>query len=963
MWFGTADGLNRYDGYDFIVYRHNPADTNSIANNTVRRITEDAAGNLWLRTGSNIDRFDRVAGIFHHYPPQFQRILITEDGHLWASGLDGLYQYNQEQDLFEKKWSYQLPEESPPVDTQDNRPLGLFEDTNGLIWVSTSAGYLMHFDRKSDQRRVYVLPWDFTIVDGEDHVGRLFILHDQGVGFFDPANGTFGTDPTISPTTPTISVAQSQTQQYWFASTRLYQFDPNLGSGKFVSLDDNEETHLANTVWDIYEDPSGALWVGTLNGVYRTDPHIKPFFHVSHDPGNPNSLSNNVVMSLLRASDDQLWVGTLGSGIDLISLDSGYARHFKINETGCDNLIWALYVTGQTLWAGTNRGLCALDIRSETFAHWLLDSEQPFNPIHVIQQDDQGMMWLGGSTNLFKLNPRTGASTAYKEALTATGGGSRISGLKADEKGSLWIGTTTYDLYQLDLSTEKVTHFRTPGGDELKDGEGLWEIIPDPSGGLWIGSDRGLFFFNTSTGKFVRFGKNAGFPSDFVYSLRLDASGFIWVSTNAGLVRFKSPVTDLNQIQTSLDSLQIYQAGDGIGNTEFNRRAAFNGADGRLYFGGTEGITFFDPLAIKANPHIPPVVVTNIQISNPDSTRNVNPFGLEALQLNHRDYSVAFEFAGLSYTQSTQNQYAYRMRGVDPDWQLAGTRRFSQYTNLKAGHYTLQVKAANNDGVWNEAGFSLPIYVAPPFWQTWWFVTITGLALLTTLVGLIRFISTRKLRKQLRALEIERGIQHERERISRDLHDNVGAQLTTIISGVELMRLSTKAGNTSALTPYLDAVDRDSKKTLSQLRETIWTLQKDQISIGELHHQLREYLKNLQPYHPAIRMIINPDQSTAWVLSPTAALGLFRIVQEAVNNAIKHAGCTEIRVNLHATAEVLNLSVSDDGTFKHGHKETDLEGIGLTSIKQRVREMGGTFKIDTSSGTTVLVSVPKAAKV
>lgn len=963
MWFGTADGLNRFDGYSFTIYRHSPDDPASLANNTVRRITEDQRGNLWLRTGSNIDRFDRASGVFFHYPSTLFRLLEDQQGNLWASAVDGLYIYNPLQDVFEKKWAYDQLPGVPVVNNSVNRPLGLMQDNEGFLWVSTGEGHLYKFDLETGDQKVYTSPWQFTIVDIEDEQNRMILLHNDGVGFFDPAREVFESEEALSKLTNVLEAEKTKHGLIWFASSHLYQYNPSLKTTTLVALERSNNAHLSNTIWTLFQDRSDAFWMGTLNGVYRIDPNANPFSHISHDPADPGSLSNNIVMSLLEDKDEMLWVGTLGHGVNRLNLSTSEVAHFPVSDTRCNNLIWKLLqAQDETIWIGTNTGLCSMNPETHVIRHWRLGTEEENVPVYVIQEDDSGIIWAGGATGLYSLDPSNGQTQSFKRLLEEAGGSARITGLLLDSANKLWIGTTAYELYQINLETGSIQLFRIPGGNELKDGEGLWEIQQDISGELWIGSDRGLFLFDPEDGSFKRFDKSAGFPSDFIYSIKTDNQGFVWASTNTGLVRFLNPLLQKGATASTLDSLEVYQAGDGIGTTEFNRRSAFKGRSGRLYFGGTEGLAYFKPAEIQNNPHIPPVVLTSIQVSSPDTTRQINPFGLSELHLTHRDYSIAFEFAGLSYMQPEQNQYAYKMTGVDPSWQHTGTRRFAQYTNLNPGQYTFNVKASNNDGVWNQSGMSLTLHVAPPFWMTWWFLLSSGVLALTSIVGLVRFFSTRKLRKQVRELELQQRIQHERERISRDLHDNVGAQLSTIISGVELMRLSANAGQRDKMASYIDAVDKDTKKTLSQLRETIWTLQNDQVTFNELHQKVRDYLQHLQPYHPDLTFTINGIGEDDYALSPNQALGLFRIMQEAVHNAIKHADCNNITVNLETDklSQKLTLLIADNGSFKPAQKEDPLQGLGIAGIQYRVQEIGATFDINTQDGTQIQITLPVA---
>ena len=514
----------------------------------------------------------------------------------------------------------------------------------------------------------------------------------------------------------------------------------------------------------------------------------------------------------------------------------------------------------------------------------------------------------------------------------------------------VWIGTFVLELFQYNPATDRLTGFTLPITNLA--GEGIWAIHEDNEGSLWLGSDRGLTRFDPQTGTTRHVTQHDGLPGSIVYAiLQDDFLGRLWLSTNHGLARYDERLPPEHKVRT-------YDAADGLHNTEFNRRAALKSHDGTFYFGGLNGLTWFHPTEIHNNRVAPPVALTRIERSNRDTTVTVIPYGLDHLILSYRDYTLTFEFTALNFTDPASNQYAYQLAGFDKDWIEAGTHRFARYTNIPPGEYVFRVKGSNNDGVWNEDGVALPLTITPPFWQTWWFRTTAGGLLLAGLITLIRFVSTRKLRRQLHAMELQQKIQHERERISRDLHDNVGVQLSNIIAGIELVYLSDRADDRQNRQAYLQALDEDARLTLEQLRETIWALKQDAVPLDTLGEQIERYLNRRLYYveQPIAHCAVTGEA----ILTPEQALNLFRMVQEAVNNTLKHAGARHLSVTLRVPeTNLLELLVHDDGTF-HPPADDRLHGFGLDGMAHRARELGGTFALHhgKGDGTTVRIAVP-----
>ncbi len=420
-----------------------------------------------------------------------------------------------------------------------------------------------------------------------------------------------------------------------------------------------------------------------------------------------------------------------------------------------------------------------------------------------------------------------------------------------------------------------------------------------------------------------------------VYGILSDADHRLWLGTNRGLSR--------GVFSGSEPPFRNYGATDGVGNTEFNRHAAYRGADGTLYFGGLDGLTYSSPHAIDENVLVPPVVFTSIETASREGVRPHNPRGLKRLDLTYRDYSLAFEFAALSFTNPARNRYAYRLERFDRDWIDAGTRRFARYTDLPPGDYVFRVRGSNNDGVWNQEGVSLALSIAPPFWNTWLFRAAMVVAVLLAAGAAYRARVTR-------LVEIERL----RFRIAGDLHDDLSSNLV----GIALLGERLQQG------PHVGAAER---RQLNRISETARTMVQDLRDIVWLVDPSRDHLEDLLGKMQDLAATLLP--SVEWVVrtDPVGATGrvalavrrqLYLAYKEIMHNIARHAQASRVTVELTVQDGEFLLQVGDDGVgFEPGAATA---GFGLRSVRQRVEELGGRLDLTSAPGrgTSVAVRVP-----
>ncbi|MBI4750646.1 MAG: protein kinase [Acidobacteria bacterium] len=758
LWFGTQDGLNRHDGYHFLVYRHDPQNSTSLSSNRVVTLFQDQSRRLWVGTNHGLNRFDSATGTFTRFlnRPQDPTSLssnrisaICEDhsGRLWIGTADQGLNWLESETGFKRFQNN--PQNSSSLSS--NQISALFCDRAGVIWVGTDQGELNRFDPTTGNFIRYpTQPQNpFGGIKSqirmilEDQAGFLWVgTAGQGLFQVDRVTGTvtsFAHDPgnILSLSNNSVrALLLDQKGRLWIGTdTGLNRFDPASQTfSRFVNDPRNPLSLSHNDVRSLYEDQAGSLWVGTLGGgVNRLDQNTRTFVHYFHDPQSPQSLGHNGVRSLYSDAEGIVWIGTNGGGLDRLDRTTGQIRHFTSlpNQPNSlsSNRIWAICPDKSgDLWIGTlGGGLNRFNRKSETALVYTSDPNTPttlsHNTVVALCPSRKGGVWVGTSGGgLNYLDPDTGIFTRFPvDPQNPQGLSSNdILALYEDKRGLVWIGTSDSGLNCYDPQTAVFTRFQPTAGDSKSiNSSSIRALYEDRAGVLWVGTDSGLNRFDRETKTFTAFTIADGLPNNVIYGILEDWAGNLWLSTNNGLCKF----------HTVTHACHNYDLRDGLQSNEFNTGTCFQNAQGEMFFGGINGFNVFHPETIQDNPFIPPIVITSFRKLD----RQINSSNAQnVIELRYFENLIAFEFAALNYTLPEKNQYAYRLVGFDKDWIFCGDRRYASYTNLEPGDYVFWVKGSNNDGVWNETGVKVRLRVIPPPWKTWWaygfYLVLTSLA-------------------------------------------------------------------------------------------------------------------------------------------------------------------------------------------------------------------------------------------
>lgn len=885
MWFGTSDGLDRFDGYEFKDFYHNPFDTSSLSDNSITALFTDSRGKMWVGTlNGGLNLFDRTHNRFIHLLTNTKKSstsansyikTITEDkkGDLWlGSSDDGIFEF-----IFpkNKKRKLQLPEKiihynyhAGDKDGLDHNLINnIYIDHEDRLWVSTGDSSLQVVDL--NKNTVHFTAPFFTVLQPKMTITKSGIIYDMnqlenrgnqpgnnqlvsfhedhyhnlwigGVGAFfilKHHSDTLIRYPIVllpglqNPSIYSIRQGPSTSKgsdTYWLSAWNgLFIFNTKESSLQLVlNRPGNKENMLPGVILHIYNDNSDCIWLCTNGyGVSKYDPHATlfttPVFHSLKKDTQSNNLS---VLSMLDTKNYLL----LGSYYGLFSINKNNGVLSKVNLPEIiDNMaaadsgkVWMAGMGGLILYNPNNKK--QVDYYSPGISAGGIKDDR----IIKIYNDHEGGLWLltTHSFSYFSLTTKTFENYFYRKGVLNTIYFPFHGDIYRDPKGNFWLGTEVGLLY---FNTKEHTfqnYINNPkdtSGISFNVVECIVRDPKQPDKYLWIGTaGGGLNKFDLQTKKFIHFTTKDGLPDNTINGMLSDDKGFLWISTNKGLSKF-------NPANNSFHNYDIH---DGLTTNEFNPGAHYRNSDGKFFFGNTKGFTSFYPDRIKNSSYIPNIAFTDFRLFNqPVSIGGKNSPLKQSLSETHLitlpydENMISFKVAALDYSEPYKNQYAYRLKGGGNRWINLGTERQITTGNLAPGHYTLQVKASNSDGVWNEKGIFMDIHILPPWWKTWWAYLVYVIIALA-LIWVIRRgeLNRLNLKNRLQLESFESSKLKEVDRLKSRFFANISHEFRTPLT-LLLGPLNDfgKDQNIKNLTHFVPEMQRNAKRLLQLINQLL----------------------------------------------------------------------------------------------------------------------------------------------
>ncbi|GAA4306931.1 ligand-binding sensor domain-containing protein [Compostibacter hankyongensis] len=724
MWFGTKDGLNRFDGYAFKIFRHDEEHPESIGNNFIHCLYEDDSATLWIGTEQGLYRYHPETETFSLLKScprsEIREIKADSRGMLWFIAGLTLYCYNT---ATGKMKHY------PPSRYFSATSISITE--KGQLWVSTTSGHLEKRASSGDSFTSYDVfadspPTTSRWIEKLYDTGQGFLLigtSNQGIKQFDIADGTYRDILTRDSNGTTLFVRdfiRYSADEYWIGTESgiiIY----NIGTGKTENLKKqyNDPYSISdNAVYTFCRDREGGIWAGTYFGGLNYYPRPYASFEKFFPRVGENSLSGNAVREICPDAYGNLWIGTEDGGLNKLNLETGTFTPFKPGGPGSlsSTNIHGLLAVGDTLWIGTfEHGLDRMQISTgRVLRHYNTGSapgDLKNNFIYYIYRTPSGDILLASANGLFRYNRAGDDFVPIRELPDIF-----YTYLLQDNRGTLWAGTYREGLYYFNPSTKTSGHFAyDPADRESLNNNRVNSVFEDRRGNMWFATEGGLCKLDSGRKHFQRFTTRNGLPSNVIYAILDDNESNLWLSTSRGLTCFR-PGTGV---------IKIYSRANGLLSDQFNYNSAYKSPGGRMYFGSVKGLISFDPETFLKNAFTPPVYITGLQIYNRQPTINAEGSPLhkaiictDTLVLQYNQSSFSIDFAALSYTSPGNTEYAYKMDGLDKDWTYLETNRRAFFTKLLPGRYVFRVKAANSSGVWNRKETTLAIEILPPFWKS-----------------------------------------------------------------------------------------------------------------------------------------------------------------------------------------------------------------------------------------------------
>lgn len=957
IWISTRDGLNRYDGQNFKVFKHIPGNDNSLSANTIWLTHEDTDGLIWIGTnGGGLNVYDPQQDRFYRFfhDPQIPggissntvtSIFEDQSGTMWigteGGGLNKVIRPQSGSNTFELQFKHYLPDSTDSESISNATVMDILQRRDGYLWIATYGGGINRFDIREE-----TFNSDYKI--GGQNVMSLAARGDQlwastkynGLSLLNLDSNSlkvFRHDPNNKNSLnsdfvwPVLIDSEDQIWAGTFGGGLNRITEENTAGDQNFSFNsyqrnENRSTHLSNNyILSVFEDDNGLMWVATDNGgisMFRQKVHFrKPSIQITNSDLEISDLKFN---DFLRDREGRLWMGTF-SGLLFKNDDSNQARFL---QTGTDSkVINSVEQTHDgTILVGTNIGLYQFNDSDYQFAKPSTSGMAIVDRVYDIVRDSLQNIWLSTNTGVWKLNSKLEVQDRFfndpedKESISSTHTGNLF--LEAD---TLWIATSNGGLNKLNIKTKTVKQYTHEVGNPASIGNNkILDILRDRTGQLWVATyGGGLNKLTYQNGKavFNKYLEEDGLPDNTVKNLAEDSAGKIWITTQSGLARFNPQNEEITRISIP----------DAYSNLNLNKLIKFR--DNQFILTASEGYRLFRPDDFLERNEGAPLRLTSLKVMDEEHSNDQNYSYLDEITLSHEENFLSFEFSLLDYFSSEFANFQYKMEGIDREWIDAGHTNFVNYASLQPDDYIFRVRAKSYDGVLAQNELVINIAILPPFWQTWWF----RLAVIGSIAFLLMMIYRYRVNSLLK-------VERTRQRIASDLHDDISSTLSSITYFARALRVSNPQ---IAGSKHLELILDSSSEAKEKISDIVWSIDPEHDDWMGLLSKCRRYASDLlESKEMAYQLDISEEIDIKQ--NPELRKELWLIFKEMVTNAASHSQADEVQITIKYERNTFLMIVEDNGV---GIAEDGrLSGNGIPNIKKRAQSVGADISLHTKPG-------------
>lgn len=924
MWFGTKDGLSRFDGYTFKTYKKNQKNSNYLTSNSITVLRNDSRGNFWVGTEKGLFSYNEKTDDFSflkNSPPDAIKGIVSFKNNLWfIAGFD-LCEYNSKtKEIINFSKLYELPLATT-----------LNVDSKNTLWIGTIDGKIAKYDEQAHTFIKYIL-FDFVhpinsyqineIFD--DGQGTLLIgTVAQGLKKFFIKDGIYKNIITKSKNGTQLlvrSIERYSSDKIWLATEDgLYIYEPNKEQFSVLKNTNTDPYSISDdAVYALIKDSQGGMWVGTYFGGinYYNDGNIK--INQKHHEEGAKTISGNRVREIVQDKKGNLWIGTEDAGINKFDLKKQTFTAYKpADGSGLSySNIHGLAIDGNTLWIGTyENGLDVMDLSmGKIIHHYSADNSAhslKSNFIYSILKTSVNDLYLTTSNGLYKYNRRKDNFHLFNELPFNT----FYAPIVEAKDGTIWVGTFSSGLYFINEEKKINGKLRIikSGANVLEQTRVLY-LKFDTDNNLWIATENGLYKILQGLKSVVEYNISQGFPSSMIYTITQDTDKNYWVTTSKGLVR----------IDYKTNQLRIFTKSDGLLSDQFNYSSAFIDSNNNLYLGNTKGLIFFNTKDYKNSNYIPPLYIINFSLANKNGNGGVNKINFtnkNFVQLKHNESSFNIEFAAIDYTTPENIQYAYKLLGRSPEWNYIRNNRSVFFTNLPSGYYTFIIKSTNGDGVWVNNENTLIIKILPPLWQSSGAKIIYALTVILILFFFYLWQNKKQHAKQERRMEIfEINKQKELYQNQIELFTNMAHEIKTPLTLIKgpMDKIMRSVDEIPQIAKDLKVMSRNTDRLyeLSKQLLDFRKLESNQFSISFTKIDLLSYTKSIIADFELLsetleKPIIVIAQEDKYIVEGDKD-AIRKIITNLIANALKY-GKSFLKISFHRNNNIILLNFSNDG--------------------------------------------------